>query len=508
MGRVFQAYYTKRDELGAPILDADGSPKRFPGKGWTIEYTDTSGRTIHRKGGATEDAAKDALRQAEAEILREKNGLPTRRAADTKCRELVEAYLTAQKGRVGKGHLRDVAQRLDYILAAARALTVKDLRPEAVESVLATLADEDLSARTVNTYLQAVKGCLRWAVKRRMLSHNPLDPLAPLPEYATRLRRALNEDEIARLLTAALEGPARRAARTYTGGHDVAPRIPLAKRARLAERGRDNALAYRLMVETGLRKSECRALKWADIDLDAGTLTTRPEWMGNKNRKRETLPLTPGLLAALQQRKAATRADDSAHVVIVTSRLLKNLNDDLLAIGLARRISLDKNGQEILCGQDGKPLKKPATWHIEKRDAAGRSIDLHALRHTCGTRLVAAGVDIKSTQTLMRHAKPSLTLGIYVHADKGRLAAAVQALPEVRPAAIREAGQAVAALAKTGTFDASAPTSSQQGAAECVRESARKSATENTLGSTLPTTDAVPYKQGVTGSSPVSPTIP
>jgi site-specific recombinase XerD len=70
---------------------------------------------------------------------------------------------------------------------------------------------------------------------------------------------------------------------------------------------------------------------------------------------------------------------------------------------------------------------------IPRKDAAGRVLDLHALRHTFGTRLIAAGVDIKTVQALMRHSTPVLTLGIYVHSDRARLRQAVEQLPELAP---------------------------------------------------------------------------
>ena len=82
--------------------------------------------------------------------------------------------------------------------------------------------------------------------------------------------------------------------------------------------------------------------------------------------------------------------------------------------------------------RDGKLRETPAKWKIDKRDAAGRVLDLHALRHTFGTRLGRMpGVDPKSVQTLMRHSDPRLTFGIYVHSDKARLQAAVAALPSL-----------------------------------------------------------------------------
>ena len=67
---------------------------------------------------------------------------------------------------------------------------------------------------------------------------------------------------------------------------------------------------------------------------------------------------------------------------------------------------------------------------IDKKDAQGRTVDLHSLRHTYGTLLIRSGADIKTVQALMRHATPSMTLGIYVHADQGRMKEAVRMLPE------------------------------------------------------------------------------
>jgi integrase len=207
--------------------------------------------------------------------------------------------------------------------------------------------------------------------------------------------------------------------------------VPLPVQAAMVEEGRRMVLAYRLMLETGLRKNEVRLLAWGDLDLAAGTLTTRPEWEGNKNGKRETLPLPPGLVALLNAWREKHYTRDDHAVVKVTDRMLRNFDDDLVAAGIAKKVPLDKDDEEIPLNDEGLPIRTPARWRTEKRDAAGRVLDLHALRHTYGTRLVAAGVDIKTVQALMRHSSPELTLGIYVHADKGRMKDAVAALPDL-----------------------------------------------------------------------------
>jgi len=450
MARVYKATYT------APGPDGTRITKEAPG--WYIEFTDAAGRTVRRKGGLTETAAKDALRQAEGEVLREKNGLPTRRAGDLTCLELLERYMQSLRGRACPAHCRDAEARIRALLIGIHATRIKELAPEAVEGFMSGLDDQGLAPATVNDYLEAAKAMLTWGVKSRLLPYNPLDCVSKRNEHEKRrIRRALGETELSALLAAALEGPRRRALRTYQNrprkdGTFKPATIPLAEQARLADEGRNITLAYRIMLETGLRKNECRLLTWADLDLEAGTLTTRPEWAGNKNGKRETLPLAPGLLEALASWKNHRPIDDSAPVVKVTSRILHCLNDDLVAAGLARRIPLDKKGEVIPQDAEGKPKQKPAKWWIDKRDPAGRTLDLHALRHTFGTRLgTTPGIDPKSVQTLLRHSTPTMSFGVYVHSDKERLRSAVAAMPELRPAPLPQA-ETLEAL-KTGTDD-------------------------------------------------------
>jgi hypothetical protein len=60
-------------------------------------------------------------------------------------------------------------------------------------------------------------------------------------------------------------------------------------------------------------------------------------------------------------------------------------------------------------------------------------------------------VDVKTAQDLLRHSSPVLTLGVYVHSDKARLAAAVQTLPELKPALPETADTEAAEALRTGT---------------------------------------------------------
>ena len=436
MGRVFKPTYTVPGPKGERITKT--------AKAFYVEYTDALGGTVRRKAGVTEAQARDALRKAEAVVLDEKNGMPTYRVADLTCSELSKAYLEAQRAQVCPHHLEGLVHRLETVLNATRAVRVKDLTPEKAEACLAGLEAQGLSARTVNTYLQAVKGCMAWAVDSRKIPFSPLDCVKNRPVHEPRrARRPLSEDECARLLAATLEGPARRATRAYKDG-----RLPLAVQADLAEQGRRNALIVTLLVQTGLRVGELTRLTWADVDLKAGSLRCRAEW--TKNRKADVLPLHPSLVEALQGWKARYPSAEAAPVVKIPAGFARKFDNDLVAAGIARLVPVDRERRPVPLDAGGRPVTPPAKWVVDKRDSAGRNVDLHSLRHTFAQRLNAAGVDPKTMQALMRHSTPVLTLGVYIHRDRQRMADAVASLSELAPAPRHE----TEAAAKTGTDDA------------------------------------------------------
>ncbi len=69
---------------------------------------------------------------------------------------------------------------------------------------------------------------------------------------------------------------------------------------------------------------------------------------------------------------------------------------------------------------------------IPIRDAAGRVIDLHGLRHTFAQLLVREGVHPRTAQTMLRHRSIGTTMEIYVRDDPAAQAKALAALPTLR----------------------------------------------------------------------------
>jgi len=84
--------------------------------------------------------------------------------------------------------------------------------------------------------------------------------------------------------------------------------------------------------------------------------------------------------------------------------------------------------------QNGVRLERQAREQsdfLQYKDAAGRFLDFHSLRHTTGSLLAAAGVHPKVAQTVMRHSTIDLTMSRYTHVFKGQESDAVANLPDL-----------------------------------------------------------------------------
>ena len=88
---------------------------------------------------------------------------------------------------------------------------------------------------------------------------------------------------------------------------------------------------------------------------------------------------------------------------------------------------------------------------ISKRDDRGRTVDVHALRHTFGTLLSKGGVAPRTAQAAMRHSTIDLTMNVYTDPKLLDVAGAMEALPAL-PLGAGPQTEA-AAVSATGTND-------------------------------------------------------
>ena len=69
---------------------------------------------------------------------------------------------------------------------------------------------------------------------------------------------------------------------------------------------------------------------------------------------------------------------------------------------------------------------------LERAELAGLGYRFHDLRHTCVSRLVAAGADVKLVQAVAGHASPLITLKRYSHLLDSRISEAADRFDPAR----------------------------------------------------------------------------
>ncbi len=407
----------------------------------------------------------------------------------------IAAFIDHQKAKGVSRRLNDTRSQLQRVAADCGFRRLADLDATALERWLLEQTAKGMSAGTRNQYRGAWVGFCNWCMKTRppRLLANPFSKVPKADEKADprRTRRALTEAELTRLLDVARRRPLldRMTVHRGTRQGEVYGQLRPEVQRRLERLGQERALIYKTLVLTGLRKGELASITVGQVVLDADTPHLVLNAADEKNREGSTIPLRADLAddlrrwladraMALQEAARATPAVrfDSKHqkrqkrnqsdstrreghfcqalttlptlptdtpLFTVPAGLVRILDRDLVAAGIARRVK----------GADGKV-------RINKRDERGRTVDVHALRHTFGTLLSKGGVSPRTAQAAMRHSSIDLTMNVYTDPKLLDVAGAMEALPALplvdEKAGTLAAGYSLTAdniLAATGTDD-------------------------------------------------------
>jgi integrase len=146
-------------------------------------------------------------------------------------------------------------------------------------------------------------------------------------------------------------------------------------------------------VFTGLRASELRGLRWADINLNSASLTVRQRadrWntIGSPktDASKRDVPLAPLAVNALREWRLACPMGD--HDLIFPNR-----RGGVLAL-----VDIHRHGL--------RPLQ---------RAASVRDYGMHALRHAAASLFIEQGFGPKRIQALMGHSSIQVTFDVYGH---------------------------------------------------------------------------------------------
>jgi integrase len=229
------------------------------------------------------------------------------------------------------------------------------------------------AVQTRNQYRDIFSACLNYAVRQNWAPSNPLLEVKRASTRAERegvLRREdfYSTDEVARLLERA---PGVLEEAFWLCGAHAGLRLP----------------------------GEALGMKWGAVDLNAIVLRPYDNWvlgqLDSAKTDSEAIPLTPRLTRAfmkLKQRGYATGDDDFV---------------------FADELAPDRPLRD-------KPLRE--AFKLALREAGLKPIRMYNLRHSFGTSLAAEGVDVRTIQALMRHARLTTTEQYMAYAPRPDLA--------------------------------------------------------------------------------------
>jgi integrase len=277
-------------------------------------------------------------------------------------------------GEMSKRTLELYRQRYrTHIEKALGARRVQEIQAKHLSDLLSTLRGKGLSSWTVRSVLTLAGSILNHAVTRGYRADNPIARLSkterPKAKNKTKAR-ILDVDEIAKLISHTLPG-------------------------------------YRALiitaVYTGLRQSELLGLRWCDVDFDDNKIHVRhqlsratrkecPKLLPLKSDAGERdLDLMPDLATVLREHKLGTRYSSEKDFVFATL-----------------------TGQPVYYrNASARGLRKAADRAGLNPDDLPR-LSFHDLRHSAITHLIRAGADISQVQRFAGHARPSITLDVYV----------------------------------------------------------------------------------------------
>jgi integrase len=240
-----------------------------------------------------------------------------------------------------------------------------------------------LSARSIRHTHALLRTILAWGVRLEIITRNVADVVQP-PHGPKRHARPYERADAMRLIE--------EAAKTRFGALVI------------------------FDFETGLRRGELAGLRWTDIDLAGRTATIR------------------GAVAHVPGRTwyKATKTESVAKIALsdialeaLRSQRVQQAKDKLAAGELYSDL-----GYVFAPAGGGTPSPSTMSKAVRKiATRAGLSIrGIHAMRHSTGSWLIRAGVDVRTVAAVLRHSSAATTLNVYAHELEGAQAEAVKHL--------------------------------------------------------------------------------
>lgn len=279
------------------------------------------------------------------------------------------------------------------IYPALGDLKMPEITPAQISAFLLDFQAQGKAHATVMKLYTILHSLFKMAYLGDMIERNPMDKVErPKPrkdEVKTSEPSAYTVEEVRKLL-------------------DALETEPLKWRA-----------LVRLLIDTGIRRGECCALKWQNVDLKTGEIriagnlcytTAKGVYMDTPKSGRERIVYAGTDTIALLRKLRAEQASKAVSAYVFTRE------------------------------SDPEPMHPQSpTRYLRNLSARCGLPDLHPhkLRHTFASIAITNGADVASVSEVLGHSDKAVTLRMYTHADQESMKRAAAITQE----AIKKAGQ-------------------------------------------------------------------
>jgi integrase len=326
---------------------------------WYGKWWANGGQTMRRLGSVRAGTTRDGLTrsQAEAELRRAIEASQTKSQHSERL-DLAEAgrrYL-ANREAIGlkAGTLSDYESYLRvHLLPFFGRRPLEQISPDDVEAFIAAKRNEGKAIKSILNYVGLLNTLFAHGRKRGWCTNNPVKSIDKPRDHRDPEIRFLNQQELEALL-------------------DAVPDDLL---------GSVERVLYLAAAMTGLRRGELLALRWGDVDWNAGLIRVRRTY-------------TRGPFATPKTRR-------SSRAVPLDDRLREELWRHQEQSQYQGELDL------VFCHPSSGRVLEPSRMRRRFQDAARRAelrpVRFHDLRHTFGTRMAAAGAPLRAIQEWLGH---------------------------------------------------------------------------------------------------------
>jgi integrase len=329
---------------------------------WYVVWYEAGRERLKSTGTADRGQAEEALAAVIGERQRRARGAGPRDPREVSVAEVLDLY--------GSEHAPTAADpaRIGYAIDAL--LTFWDGKMVAQISKTtcrAYVKHRDRAAGTVRRELGTLTAALNFSVHEKLLERAPH---VELPEKPEGKDRWLTREEAAKLLNAA-----------RTGRNDVRLYLPL---------------FILLGLYTGARKQAILTLRWPQVDLERGRIDFR-RGSRRTNKGRAHIPI-PARLMTFLKLAHPRRVSDVGFVLHDKGRPIKDIG----------------GGWDGKASADPKQLRGQGSFGTACKKAGLVGVTPHTLRHTRGTWMAQAGVDLWEIAGWLGQSYAS-TVELYAH---------------------------------------------------------------------------------------------